>query len=84
MVDAAIAKGLPEKQAKSLVIQSAIGASLLAQSMPQSLSELLDDVCVPGGSTEKAIATLDKHRANNTILKAVHVSWQANLAIGKV
>ncbi|KAH5214359.1 hypothetical protein HBI62_182960 [Parastagonospora nodorum] len=84
MVDAAIAKGLPEKQAKSLVIQSVIGASLLAQRMPQSLSELLDDVCVPGGSTEKAMATLDLHGANDAILKAVHVSWQANLEMGKV
>ncbi|KAH8712026.1 pyrroline-5-carboxylate reductase dimerization-domain-containing protein [Phaeosphaeriaceae sp. PMI808] len=84
MVDAAIAKGLPEQQAKSLVIQSVMGAGLLAQRMPYSLSKLLDDVCVPGGSTEKAMATLDVHGTNDAILAAVHVSWQANIAMGKV
>lgn len=83
MVKAAIEKGLPDKQAKSLVIQSLVGAGLLAQQMPHSLSKLLNDVCVPGGSTEKAMASLDFHGANEALLTAVNVSWQANKKMGK-
>lgn len=83
MVKAAVKKGLPEKQVTSLLIQSIIGAGLLAQSVPHSLSEHLNDVCVPGGSTEKAMATLDLCGANAAIQKAVHVSWEANKKMGK-
>ena len=84
LVDAGVAKGLPEQQAKALVTQSFVGASLLAQRMPDSLFKLLKDVCVPGGSTEKAVATLDIHSVNDAVLEAVLVSFKANRAMAKI
>jgi pyrroline-5-carboxylate reductase len=81
-VEAGVAKGLSEQQARSLVTQSGIGAGILAQSLPHSFSKLLSDVCVSGGSTEKAMATLESHRASHAILEAVDVSWRANVEMG--
>lgn len=84
LVEAGVAKGLPEQQAQALVIQSFMGASLLAQRMPGSLFKLLKDVCVPGGSTEKAVATLDVRSVHNAVLDAVFASFKANRAMGKI
>lgn len=59
-----------------------MGAALLAQRSPDTpLQQLVNDVCVPGGSTEKAIRTLDRHDAGKVVQAAVEASWKANLAM---
>lgn len=59
-----------------------MGAALLAQRSPDiPLQQLVNDVCVPGGSTEKAIRTLDRHDAGKIVQAAVEASWKANVAM---
>lgn len=59
-----------------------MGAALLAQRSPDTpLQQLVNDVCVPGGSTERAIRTLDRHDAGKVVQAAVEASWKANLAM---
>ncbi|XHG05675.1 hypothetical protein AWENTII_008893 [Aspergillus wentii] len=83
LADAATARGIPAHAAQDLIVQSFLGAAMLArQCPPESLSKLLSDVCVPGGSTAKAMATLDNYRASEVVDQAVQASWVANQAMG--
>ena len=69
--------------AQDLIVQSFLGAATLAQqSSSESLTKLLSDVCVPGGSTAKAMATLDKSRSSDVVDQAVQASWVANQEMG--
>ncbi|KAH6995559.1 pyrroline-5-carboxylate reductase dimerization-domain-containing protein [Ilyonectria sp. MPI-CAGE-AT-0026] len=82
LVAAGTAHGLPADIAHQLVVQSCMGAALLAQRSPDiPLQQLVNDVCVPGGSTEKAIRTLDRHDAGKIVQAAVEASWKANVAM---
>ena len=79
---AGAAFGLPPEISRRLVVQSCLGAALLAQTTPDAtMLELLADVCVVGGSTEKAIRTLDRLDTSTTVLAAVEESWHANRAM---
>jgi len=54
------------------------------QETPESsLGDLLSNVCVPGGSTEKAIRTLDRFDTGSAVQAAVKEAWKANLEMGK-
>jgi len=60
-IKAAIAQGLPESIAKSLVKQTALGAAKMALASPEPLSVLRRHVASPGGSTEQGIKVLQQH-----------------------
>lgn len=55
MQDAAIALGLPEKAAKLLTLQTALGAARMAFESPDSAEVLREKVTSPGGTTERAL-----------------------------
>lgn len=60
LITAGAAFGLPPEIGRRLIVQSCLGAARLAQETPDTtMLELLGDVCVAGGSTEKAIRILD-------------------------
>lgn len=82
LVAAGEAFGLPPEIGHRLVVQSCLGAALLAQESPDAtMLELLADVCVAGGSTEKAIRTLDRLETSMAVQAAVKESWHANRAM---
>ncbi|KAI1840729.1 hypothetical protein JX266_013074 [Neoarthrinium moseri] len=84
LVASGAARGLPIDIGRDLVVQSCLGAAVLAQTAPRTtLLELLGHVCVPGGSTEKAIQTLDRFKSSMAIQAAVEESWHANCAMSK-
>lgn len=83
IVRAGVEKGISEDQAKSLVVQSMIGGGLLSKGSHATMTEMLGDVCVPGGSTAKAMATLNNHGVDDSIIRAVDSSWQANVRMGE-
>ena len=64
-------------------MQACLGSAVLAQQQDsgETLLELLANVCVAVGSTEKAIRTLDHHDATKAIHAAVDASWHANRAM---
>ncbi len=49
--------GLPEREARKLASQTALGAAQMAINSDQSPSELRDQVTSPGGTTERALNT---------------------------
>jgi pyrroline-5-carboxylate reductase len=75
------AYGIPSELAESLVTQSCVGAGMLARSANRPPAVLRQEVCVPGGSTEKAIAELNVSHFQSIIRAAAEKSLAANRAM---
>jgi pyrroline-5-carboxylate reductase len=73
MIEAAVKLGLDKKTAVELVLQTAKGASLLADSQhpAQSPSQLRDKVTSPGGTTQAALKVFDEHQFDVIVQKAL-------------
>lgn len=61
--------------------QSCLGAALQALNDTRAMQALIEDVCVPGGSTEKAVRILDEGNLRGTVAAAVKESIAANRAM---
>ncbi|RGP66592.1 pyrroline-5-carboxylate reductase [Fusarium longipes] len=83
LVEAGVSHGLPREIAEELVKQSGFGANLQAIKDGRSLQSLINDVCVPGGSTEQAMQKLDDKDFSGAVAEAVGRSLQANRDMGK-
>ncbi|KAB8266295.1 pyrroline-5-carboxylate reductase dimerization-domain-containing protein [Aspergillus pseudonomiae] len=79
MVAAAESMGLSREVAEPLVIQSCLGAGYLARASSKPVATLRKEVCVPGGSTEKAISHLDQSGVQELFKVAIQKSLNANL-----
>lgn len=61
------------------MIQTSVGAGMLAKDQPdESLRSMIRNVCVPGGSTERGVKSLDDAGLQATVVKAVDASLAAN------
>lgn len=83
LVEAGVSHGLSPDIASALVKQSSLGATIQSMQDGRSLQSLIDDVCVPGGSTEKAMWELEQGEFSAVVAAAVEKSLQANRAMGK-
>lgn len=70
--------------ARSLVVQSCLGSGVLARDSDKPVRVLREEVCVPGGSTEKAVAHLMDKGLPDIVLGAVDRSLKANREMGCV
>lgn len=70
--------------ARSLVVQSCLGSGLLSRESKKPVRVLREEVCVPGGSTEKAVAHLMERGLPGIVLGAVDRSLKANREMGCV
>lgn len=84
LVAAAEANGLESNVARELVTQSCLGAGMLARDANRPTVKLRKEVCVPGGSTEKAISFMEGFHVQEVVRKAVDTSLQANRAMGNI
>ncbi len=73
MIDAGIQLGLNPADAQALTLQTASGASKLAQSSNIDIQKLRQNVTSPGGTTEQAIRSLE----NNNIRRVVEQAMQS-------
>jgi pyrroline-5-carboxylate reductase len=63
-------------------MQTGVGSSLLAKRQPKvSLDQMIKNVCVPGGSTEKGMKSLENAGFEMAIADAVKSSLKANKAM---
>ena len=74
LVQAAQAQGMPEKLAHRLSVQTAIGASLYLQKSKHSAAQARQQVTSAGGTTEQAIAVLEKNNLDAAIAAAIKVA----------
>ncbi|ORY11778.1 pyrroline-5-carboxylate reductase dimerization-domain-containing protein [Clohesyomyces aquaticus] len=83
LVAAGVECGLPEGLARALVTQTGVGSSLLANNQAEvPLQKMIRDVCVPGGSTEKGMKSLEDAGFQAAVANAVSRSLEANRAMG--
>ena len=71
MLEAGLALGLNETQARQLVVDTAAGAAKLIEKTEKSPQELRHAVTSKGGTTEAAITTLDQNNMKSVIQSAI-------------
>ena len=85
MVDAGVKLGLSEENAKELALQTFDGAVEMVRTTGKPLSELIDNVCSPGGTTIQAINCFDENNLSKIVSKAMErcARRSAELSEGK-
>ena len=70
LVDAAMQAGLEETAAKTLAVQTAMGAAELVCASDQSIQTLIDNVTSPGGTTEQALLSFNQSNLKQAVRDA--------------
>lgn len=71
MADAAVAAGMPRKQAYEFAAQSVMGSAKLMLETGKHPGELKDMVCSPGGTTIQAVKVLEEKGMRAAVIDAV-------------
>ena len=82
-LDRTIKQGFDKDTAKKMVIQTFLGACMLAESSDLSLSELRKMVTSPGGTTEAGLKFLDTNRISEIIDGTIKVAKDKSIELGK-
>lgn len=82
MQDAAIALGFPPEQARMLSLQTFAGASQLAIRGEDSVEELRHKVTSKGGTTERAIQSMEAANIKRIIAEAANAAAQRSKELG--
>ncbi len=71
MADAAVAGGMPRKQAYEFAAQSVLGSAKMVLETGKHPGELKDMVCSPAGTTIEAVKVLEENGFRGTVMDAV-------------
>ena len=71
MADAAVADGMPRKQAYTFAAQAVLGSAKMALETGKHPGELKDMVCSPGGTTIEAVRVLEKEGFRSAVIEAM-------------
>lgn len=74
--------GLTEAQARQLSLETFLGAAGLANQSDESVAMLRARVTSQGGTTERAIQSLEKDGVKNAIMRAMHLANQRSRELG--
>ncbi len=70
LADAAVAEGMPRKQAYEFAAQSVLGSAKMLLETGRHPGELKDMVCSPGGTTIEAVAVLERENLRSAVIDA--------------
>jgi pyrroline-5-carboxylate reductase len=76
MVAAGLAEGLDEATAQALAAQTCLGAGKLLRDSSESPQQLRRKVTSPGGTTERAIETMDAACVNDALVRSIRAAAQ--------
>lgn len=71
MADAAVADGMPRKQAYTFAAQSVLGSAKMVLETGKHPGELKDMVCSPGGTTIEAVRVLEEKGFRSAVIEAM-------------
>ena len=76
MIQAGVKQGLPEAMARTLTLQTVLGATRLVEQSGQSPAALRDQVTSPGGTTLAGLEVLNRHKFGEIVCQAVAAATQ--------
>ncbi|MGY4689708.1 pyrroline-5-carboxylate reductase [Salibacterium sp. K-3] len=82
MEQAAAASGLPEEEARNLIIQTMYGAAVRLRESDLSPAELYREVLSPGGTTEAAFQEMEKHHLQEAFQQSIKAAVSRSAALG--
>jgi len=82
--DAAVREGLDAQTARSLSLETALGAARLAVESTEDPGSLQKQVTSPGGTTEAAIKVLNDSGVRETVQKAVSAACARGSELAKL
>lgn len=74
MADAAVAQGMPRKQAYQFAAQAVLGSAKMVLETGMHPGELKDMVCSPAGTTIEGVRTLEKAGFRSAVFEALQAS----------
>jgi pyrroline-5-carboxylate reductase len=75
--------GLSAADAKKLAIETFVGTARLAAQSAESVAALRERVTSKGGTTERALASMDADRVEDLIVRALHAANQRAHELGE-
>lgn len=82
LIDAAVRVGLPREAAGELVLETVLGAALLAKQSPKSPQELRKQVTSPGGTTAAGIAVLESGKFKELLAETIAAAHKRAKELG--
>ena len=73
MADAAVAEGMPRKQAYTFAAKAVMGSAKMVLETGKHPGELKDMVCSPGGTTIEAVKVLEETGFRGSVIQAMEV-----------
>ncbi|WP_049576629.1 pyrroline-5-carboxylate reductase [Streptomyces sp. SBT349] len=83
MTDAGILLGLPRDKAHDLIVQAAIGASVMLRDSGEHPVTLREAVTSPGGTTISAIRELENHGVRAALIAAIEAARDRSRALAQ-
>ena len=81
MIESSVSLGLDRKSARSLVLQTARGATALASAEQETMSVLIDRVRSPGGTTAAAFELLESADVRGIFAAAIQAARDRSIAL---
>ena len=83
MIEAGVKEGLSEEIATQLAVRTCAGAAILQEATGESPEELRRKVTSPGGTTQRAIETLDSAGVRESMIRAFQACAARSRELGK-
>ena len=83
LANAAVKYGLPAKVSQDIAAQMLFGSAKMLLESPLSVSELIRNVCSPGGTTIEGVCSLKETGFENSVIKAIDKTVEKDRAMAQ-